>query len=548
VKTLRNRSFHTKAKSFQRCLICSLLAVAFYFPVALSVQARSQNEIIAKERADLLPLTVPDVSQLEEKVRQQIVELQDNLRALLKQPSTDARNLSEAYGVLGQVYQLYTFNAAAQTCFLNAQRLANKDFRWAYFSGYLFQQQNNLEKAIEQYETVRRLKPDYVAAAFNSGNLFLQQNRLQAAVDSFKAVLAVNENAAAAYYGLGQASLSLRDYQQAVKNFEKALSLVPEANRIHYAMAMAYRGLKDFEKAQFHLERQGTVGVKIFDPLIEQLQELVQGERIHLLRGKQAFEAHRFSEALSEYGKAVEANPKSSVARVNFASSLAQTGNLKEAIAQFEAALASDPENLTANYNLGFLYAGQKLFQQAITRLQTVLKRNPADMDARFLLAQTFLANNNRDEALVEFSIVSQTRPENEDALLEQAKLLAGKRLYAEALEKLEQGYSKFPQRGRTIALLSYLLATCAKLELRNGARALQMAMTVYQATGQASHGAIVALALAESGRCSEAAEWQKRMIELAEKEQQKDLAAKLKNDLPGYEMPGNCRPQSQEK
>jgi tetratricopeptide (TPR) repeat protein len=547
VKKLNKRLLHTKAKSLPRCLICSLLAVVFCFPAVLPARAKPQNEIIGKERAALLPLTVPDVSQLEAGVRQQLVELQNNLRALLKQSSPDARNLSEAYGLLGQVYLLYTFNAAAHICFLNAQRLANQDFRWAYFSGYLFQQQNNLEKAIEQYEIVRLLKPDYVAAAFNLGNLFLQQNGLQAAMDSFKAVLAVNESAVA-YYGLGQVALSLRDYQQAVKNFEKALSLAPEANRIHYATAMAYRGLKDFEKAQFHLERQGTVGVKIFDPLIEQLQELVQGERIHLVRGKVAFEAHRFSEAVSEYGKAVEANPKSSVARVNFASALAQSGKLKEAIVQFETVLESDPENPIANYNLGFLYAGQKLFRQAIARLQIVLKQNPADMDARFLLAQTFLANQNRDEALVEFSLVSQSKPENEEALLEQVKLLVGKKLYAEALEKLEQGYSTFPQRGRTIAMLSYLLATCAKLELRNGARALQLAMTIYQATGQANHGAIVALALAESGRCSEAAEWQKRMIELAEKEQQKELAAKLKNDLPRYETSGNCRPQSEEK
>jgi hypothetical protein len=78
---------------------------------------------------------------------------------------------------------------------------------------------------------------------------------------------------------------------------------------------------------------------------------------------------------------------------------------------------------------------------------------------------------------------------------------------------------------------------------LRNGARALDLAQRVYDATGKSQHGALVALALAELGRCSEAVEWQRRMIVAAEREGNKDVLARLKADLKLYEGAQSCRP-----
>ena len=64
---------------------------------------------------------------------------------------------------------------------------------------------------------------------------------------------------------------------------------------------------------------------------------------------------------------------------------------------------------------------------------------------------------------------------------------------------------------------LAYLLAASPQYDLRDGARALELAQMIYQATGSLEHGALVAMALAELGRCTEASEWQRRMIAAAE-------------------------------
>ena len=75
-----------------------------------------------------------------------------------------------------------------------------------------------------------------------------------------------------------------------------------------------------------------------------------------------------------------------------------------------------------------------------------------------------------------------------------------------------------------------------------DGNRALKLAQSLYEATGLLEHGALVGLALSEVGRCSEAADWQRKLIDIATKEQREDLLPKLKTDLQRYEH-APCRP-----
>jgi hypothetical protein len=91
--------------------------------------------------------------------------------------------------------------------------------------------------------------------------------------------------------------------------------------------------------------------------------------------------------------------------------------------------------------------------------------------------------------------------------------------------------------------LLAYFLAASPQPDLRNGARAFDLAQRVYATTHSAQHGALVALSLAELGRCSEAAGWQRRMIVAAEQEKNTDLLVKLRAGLKLYENVQSCRP-----
>ena len=289
---------------------------------------------------------------------------------------------------MGEIYHAYSLNAPARECYVNASRLAPKDFRWIYLRAKLDQQEGRVNDAIDEYRTAGALQPDYIAVPINLGNIYLELNQLEDAKASFAAALKIQDNVPAAYYGLGQISLSQRNFAAAVDQFKKALTLAPWANRIHYSLAMAYRGLNDQENARAHLAQQGTVGVRVADPLVDSFPELIKGERVHIIRGRLALEAKRYEEGAAEFRKAVAANPNSVPALVNLGAALTQTGDLKGAAEQFEKALQVDPNNLTAHYNLAVLSLNDDP-KVALAHLQVVARINPQDFDAQVLLART---------------------------------------------------------------------------------------------------------------------------------------------------------------
>lgn len=445
------------SKSFLLSFICVILIV---------VSVRSQ-------------IPMPDLTNLEEGVREQITAAQNALAAAVKNPATSEKTLSEAYGQLGRLYHAYSFTSPARDCYLNAIRLAPKDFPSIYLLAKLDHQDGRFDEAIGRYRTARTLRPDYVAALVNLGNIFLELNRLQEASESFSAALEIDKDNPAVRYGLGQVAMSRRNYAEAVVQFEKTLAQVPGANRVHYSLAMAYRGLGNAEKVKAHLAQQGTVGVRVSDPLVDGLQELITGERVYLSRGKIAFEAGRYEEAVREFRKAVSAKLDSLTARVNLGAALTQIGDLQGAAEQFEEALRIEPGKANAHYNLAVILARQNKHEQAIAHLRSALSTEPNDLNARLLLAQQLNKSGKADDALTEYSRVVQADPGNETALLEHVKLLYRKREFKQALDALEKGYTQYPQRGRTVVLLAYLLAASPETQLRNGARSLDLAQRV---------------------------------------------------------------------
>src|SRR6185369_6136880 len=128
--------------SFASLRLCAILILA-------AVVVRSQT---------------PDLTNLEESVREQITAAQAALTALTKNPATTETALAEAYGRLGEIYHAYSLTSAARDAYLNANRLAPKEFRWIYLLGKLDQQDGRFEDAIRRYRLALTLRPDYIAA------------------------------------------------------------------------------------------------------------------------------------------------------------------------------------------------------------------------------------------------------------------------------------------------------------------------------------------------------------------------------------------------
>lgn len=479
----------------------------------------------------------PDLSGLEAAVAEQIGEMQRLLTAQLAEPGAEPRRVTAAYGDLGQVYLAYGFNDAAADCFRLAALLDDRDYRWPYLWGAAEQAAGRLDAAATAFTHAMDLDPAAVVANVHLGEIRLLQGRPEEAEAVLKKALSAPGLGAAAHSLLGQAALARRDFKAAAEHLEAALAAVPEADRLHYPLAMAYRGLGDRAKAEEHLGRAGKVGLRPPDPLLDAVADFRVGERIALMRGRVAAQAGRYADAATEFRRALAAQPESVEARVNLGSVLALSGERTGAVEQFREALRRDPENATAHFNLASLLAGE----EALAHAEAALAARPQDAEARALRARLLRDAGRLAEALPEYARAVELAPADETARLGEAETLVRLGRFAVARQRLEDGLKQMPASGMLSHALARLLAACPDRSVRDGARALDLALAVWNARPAAAHAETVAMALAELDRCAEAAQWQRKAIEQARREGRS--GDHLDKALKVYDLGAPCRP-----
>jgi tetratricopeptide (TPR) repeat protein len=497
--------------------------------------------------ADVDPITVlevptPDLATLEGAVAQQLTEMRGILERELARQPLSLPTLAEAYGELGRNYQTYGLDDAAAACYENARRLAPQDPRWPYYLGYLQQSRGQLDDAVAAYVNSLAVAPPTVPALYHLAEVFIERNRPHEARALLERADSSAPDVPAIGVALGRVDLAEQRYHSAAQHFEKALAQVPKADRLHYLLGQAYRGLGEEDKAQAELTAAGSIGVRLPDPLIDQLEELKTGERVHLLRGQQAFRAGDYSAAAEAFRQAVAAQPTSVAAHVNLGSALGRLGDLQSAIAEFHRALELDHDSQTAHFNLGMTLVAAGKADEAIEHLQAAADLEPRDGEAQLQVADTLVKLGRFEEALPRYASAAGLLAGDDRPWLGGAEALLRLGRYQEALDRLEQANKAMPQQGRIAHALARVLAASPDLSLRDGARALELAQAVFAASPSTSHGETVAMALAELGRCEEAAQLEQKVLDAAKGGGDEATATRLAQTLARYRKGAPCR------
>jgi tetratricopeptide (TPR) repeat protein len=490
-------------------------------------------------RPGQVAVPMPALSDLEPAVAEQIRDQRSAFERVATRAKVSDRDLATAYSALGKLCHAYEFFDAAEAAYTNAIALTPQDPALPHLLGSLYQQTGRFEDALTRYTEARRLQQGDPVLRAHLAEVYLRLNRLSDARALFQDLIEVYPAVARA--GLGEIALREGRFSEAVQHLEAALERVPNAAPVHYALGMAYRGLGRLEQARSHLARRGTGGPRPADPLVDQLTTLLRGERAHVNLGRRAYEAGRFDEAATAFRKAVDAAPASAEARVGLGMALAQVGNAAGAIEQLEAALRLDAEHPTAHATLGLVLARTGRERAAVEHLLTAFRREPTD-EVNEALIRVLLTLSRGDEALEVVSRIGLSSVDDEGIVLGVSILLADRARFREAISMLESSSQRFPDRLPTITTLSRLLAASPDRSLRDGERAFALATRVYDAERSPAHGESVALALAELGRCGEAATWMQRAVAEAERTGDAATAARLTSEAPRYAS-SPCRP-----
>ncbi len=496
-------------------------------------------EVAAAVRASELP--DPDLAALEPEVATQLGEMREFVVRQITETESRPRQLAEVIGELGRLYLAYELGEPAEKSLLLADRLAPRDFRWPYHLGYLHQAEGRLESAARYYERALSIAPGVVPALIRLGEVYAADNRPEAAEWVLREALGRDPSSAAAEAALGELLVAQERFREGEELLRSALERQPGADRLYYPLALALRGRGEDAAARAMMERRGTVGVRPADPLIDGLTELAIGERVHLLRGRAAYQAGQFEAAAEQFARAAEINPQSVAARVNLGTALGRLGDVEGAKAQYSKAVELAPANTSALFNLGSLLLKQGDVAGALEQFKQAALYAPKDAGIRLHLADALRLSGQENDALLHYRQAAELEPPGEMARFREAQILAEQDRYAEARDRLAKGYELAPRSSLLALTLARLLASAPDPAVRDGERALEILLTAPIRRSLRSYETL-AMAYAETGQCEKAVDYQSQALEAAIDQDQTEVADALRKTLEHYERDRPCR------
>jgi len=484
--------------------------------VLLRVAAVALLALVANQcdnQPDLLPMPATDLSMVEPAVRNRIAaaNAEFNTRTRSKTSSAD---LARAYGELGMVYQAQDLTTPAEAAYMNAHRLDPHDKRWPYLLAHLYADQGRVSEATTYFEIVRDIDPAYVPAEIYLGQMYLLNGDLDKARSIFEKAKGDKEGKAAALAGLGKVALTAGHYQEAAVLLEEALRISPSASRLRQALAMAYRGLGDPARARANLAQFAVDGQEpgVPDPIVDAMSDKLVVSHVLLRRGQRFGKEGRFDLSEAAFRAAVASDPTNAEALANLGISLANLGRTEEAQKSLIESLRIDSDSAVAHFSLGVIYDRQGDDAAAIAQYRSAIERDPNNIQATVYLADAIMRTGGSLDAARWYRQALSKEPRSTRIALSLAFALIKAADHVEARKVLETALSLQPE-AELINALARLLATTPASEVRDGARALMMAKSLFEKNSSPEVGQTYAMALAETGNFTKAVELQQDII-----------------------------------
>jgi cytochrome c-type biogenesis protein CcmH/NrfG len=166
--------------------------------------------------------------------------------------------------------------------------------------GIAYHQLQRLDLAKKEYETARRIKPDYSEAWNNLGTVYYSLKKYGKAVKEYKKALQLQPNSATAYHNMGAAYFGMKKYDEGFQAYRDAYRLDPtilervsnygtiiktaELNQgmINFYMAKLFAEHGEMEKALAFLLKALENGFNEFEKITKDpdFKVLVQDERL----------------------------------------------------------------------------------------------------------------------------------------------------------------------------------------------------------------------------------------------------------------------------
>jgi serine/threonine protein kinase/cytochrome c-type biogenesis protein CcmH/NrfG len=138
----------------------------------------------------------------------------------------------------------------AVPAYIQSLRLKPDDYEAHQRLAQCYEEANQLDAALREYQEAARLAPQVVAVQLALGQLARRMNQFAVAKRAFVQILAINPTDQQAHFLLGQVYESENKLDDASREYLEAARLAPQAPAIHYALGQLARRMNQFAVAE----------------------------------------------------------------------------------------------------------------------------------------------------------------------------------------------------------------------------------------------------------------------------------------------------------
>ena len=239
---------------------------------------------------------------------------------------------------------------------------------YEYRRGYVLYLAGQYKAAMECYDKVILLSPDYAEAHCNRSNILYILQDYRAALEGNEKAILLKPDFVEAHNNRGNILYALQQYQAALESYNKTIFLNPD-----YAEAYNNRG------NALHALQQCNEALESYDKAIQIKPDFVEA---YNNRGNVLQTLHRYHLAMESYDKAIQINPKFVQAHNNRGNALVALQQYREAVESYDKAIVLKPDLLEAYINRGNAQQALEEYQAAVENYDKAILLKPDLMEA----------------------------------------------------------------------------------------------------------------------------------------------------------------------
>jgi tetratricopeptide (TPR) repeat protein len=246
----------------------------------------------------------------------------------------------------------------------------------------------------------------------------------------------------------------------------------------------------------------------------------------------------RNQNALAQYSEAVRLEPKNAMYVANLGVALCKAGRTGEGINALREAVRLDPDSVETCRDLGVILCQVGQAQEGIALLQQAAGLDPTSAEVHYDLGNALSPQGRTDEAIAQYREALRLNPAYAEAAGNLGGALFQRGDVAEAIGLMEKALQLEPANVATEGSLAWVLSTATQGSLRDGPRAVALALRASEAAGGANPVLLrtLAAAYAQAGRFPEAVETGDKALMLARAQSNATIANLLPREIKLYQ------------